>query len=76
MECSCLSLINPIRELQQAGSNILLAGVPHEKTHGPMTVIKKILEATMAVSKGWALKDIVLLITHMHARAKRRKSTS
>ena len=39
MECSCQSLINPIKELQQARSNVLLTWVPHEKTHGPMTII-------------------------------------
>ena len=72
MECSCQSLINPIKELQQAGSNILLAGVPHEKTHGPMTVIKNRLEATTDVSKSWALKNIVPLTTLMHARANSR----
>ena len=38
--CSCQSLIDPIKELQQAGSNALLTRVPHEKTHGPTTIIK------------------------------------
>ena len=73
MESSCQSLNNPIKELQKAGSNILLAGVPHEKTHGPTTVIKNRLEATTDVSKSWAF-NIVPLFTHMHARAKRANS--
>ena len=33
MDCSCQSLINPIKELQQAGSNVLFTRVPHGKTH-------------------------------------------
>ena len=31
--------------MQQAGSNVLLTWVPHEKTHGPMTINRKMLEA-------------------------------
>ena len=46
MDCLCQRLINPIKELQQARSNILLAGAPHEKTQGPMTVIKRLLPGT------------------------------
>lgn len=43
MECFCRSLINPIaiKELQQARSEILLTGVPHEKTHGLIPVMEK-----------------------------------
>ena len=37
-DCSCQSLIDPIK-LQQAGSNVLLTRVPHEKTHGPTAII-------------------------------------
>ena len=36
-----------------AGSNILLAWVPHEKRlkrHGPMAIIKKMLEAMVATT--------------------------
>ena len=69
MDCSGQSFIDLIKELQQAGSNVLLARVPHEKTHGPMTIIKKMLEATTNVIKTWALKNIVPLIAHMHAWA-------
>lgn len=36
-ESSWQSLINPIKEVQQAGSNVFLARVAHEKTHGPVT---------------------------------------
>ena len=50
-DCSCQSLIDPIKELQQAGSNVLLTRVPHGKTHGPMVIIKKMLEATTNVIK-------------------------
>ena len=71
MNCSCQSLINPIKKLQQAGSNVLLTRVPHEKTHGPMAIIKKMLEATVNVIKSRALKNIVPLLTHMHAWAER-----
>ena len=71
MDRSCQSLINPIKELQQARSNVLLTRVPHAKTHGPMAIIKKLLEATTNVIKSRALKNIVPLITHMHARAER-----
>ena len=70
-ECSCQSLINPIKELQQAGCNVLLARVPHEKTQGPMTIIKKMLEDTTNVIKSRALKNIVPLIAHMHGWAER-----
>ena len=69
-ECSCQSLINPIKELQQVGSNVLLARVPHETTHGPMAIIKKMLEAMTNVIKSRALKNIVPLIAHMHARGR------
>ena len=58
-DCSFQSLINPIKELQQAGGNVLLARVPHVKTHGPMTIIKKMLEATANVIKSRALKNTV-----------------
>ena len=68
---SLQSLIDPIRELQQAGSNVLLTRVPHEKMHSSTAIIKEMLEATTNVIKGRALKNIVPLITHMHARAKR-----
>ena len=71
MDRSCQSFVDPIEELQQAGSNVLLAWVPHKKTHGPMAIIKKMLEATMNVIKSRALKNIVPLITHMHAWAER-----
>ena len=54
-ECLCQSLINPIKELQQAGSNVLLARVPHKNTHGPMTIINKMLEAMTNVIKSRAL---------------------
>ena len=37
------------------------------KTHGPMTIIKKMLEAKTNVTKSRALKNIVPLIAHMHA---------
>ena len=33
-----------------AASNVLLTWVPHEKTHGPMAINKKMLEATTNVS--------------------------
>ena len=55
----------------QAGSNVLLTWVPPEKTHGPMAIVKKMLEATTNVTKSRALKTIVPLITHMHAWAER-----
>ena len=71
MDCSCPSLINPIQELQQVGSNVLLTWVLHEKTHGPMAIVKNMLEATTNVTKSEALKNIVPLITHMHAWAER-----
>ena len=70
-----------IKELQQAGSNVLLARVPHDKTHGPMTIIKKMLAATTNVinfndcqqleALPGALKNIVPFIAHMHAWAER-----
>ena len=71
MDCTCQSLKNPIKELQQAGSNVLLTRVPHEKTHGSMAIIKEMLEATTDVIKSRALKKIVPLIFYMHARAER-----
>ena len=67
MDCSCQSLINPIKELQQAGSNVLLTWGPSEKTHGPMAIVKKMLEAMTNVTKSRALKNIVPLITHRGA---------
>ena len=70
MDCSCQSLINPInpiKELQQVGSNVLLTWVPHEKTHAMAPWLSsKMLEATTNVTKSRALKSIVPLITHMH----------
>ena len=71
MECSCRSLINPIKELQQAESNVLLTRVPHERTHDPVTIIKKMLEATMIDIKSRALKNTVPPIAHMHAWAEK-----
>ena len=71
MDCSCQSLIDPIKELQQAGSKVLLTRVPHVKTHGPMATVKEMLKATTNVIKSRALKNIVPLITYMHARAER-----
>ena len=68
MECSCQRLIKPIKELQQARNTVLLIRVPHEKTHGPMTIIKKMLEAETYVMQSRALKNIVHLIAHMHGR--------
>ena len=35
------SCSNSIQHLRQAGRNTLLLGMPHEKAHCPMTVIKK-----------------------------------
>ena len=70
MECSCQSLINPIKELQQARINVLLTWVPHEKKHDPMTIIKKMLVAETNVMQSRALINIVPLIAHMHAWAK------
>ena len=52
-------------------TQLLLARVPHEKPHGPMTIIRKMLEATTNVIKSRAFKSIVPLITHMHAWAER-----
>ena len=60
-------LSSNLQKLQQAGGNVLLAQVPHEKTHGPMTIIKNMLEATTNVIKSRALENIVLLITHLQA---------
>ena len=70
MECSRQDFINPIKELQQARRNVLLAWVPHEKSHGPVTIIEKMLETTTNVLKSRVLKKLVPLITHMHAWAK------
>ena len=76
MEYSCQDFINPIMELQQAKSNVRLAWVPREKKHSPMTIIKKGLEATTNVIKSRALKNIVPLITHMHAWAERKEAAT
>ena len=51
MNCSRQSLIDPIKELQQAGSNVLLTRVPLEKTHGPTAIIKEMLNAMTNVIK-------------------------
>ena len=67
MECSCQSLINPIKELQQARSNV--TWVPLEETHGPMTIIEKMLEAKTNAMKSRALKNIMPLIAFMQALA-------
>ena len=70
-DCSCQSLIDPIKELQQLGSNVLLTRVPHEETHGPTSIIKEMLETTTNAIKSRALKNIVPLFAHMHAWAER-----
>ena len=63
-----VSRLSSIKDLQQAASNVLLAWVSHEKTHGPMAEIEMMLEAATNVIKR-ALKNIVPLTTNMHAWA-------
>ena len=71
MGCNVYVLFNPIKELQQAWSNILLAWVQDERTHSSLTVIIKMLEVLTHVTKSQALRNLVSLITHVHARAGR-----
>ena len=51
------------KELQQGQGKFLLAWVPFEQTHTPMTTIEKMLEATTAVIKSRALKHMYRPLT-------------
>ena len=69
MECKCSSqiFIKPIKELHKARNNILVVYMPDKWTHGPISIIKEMLEAMTNITKLGHSKTIVPLIIHMHA---------
>ena len=63
MKSSVQKFINSIKNLQQAGCNTLLIGMPHEQVHGPMAVINEAGTTAANVLNSGTLENMMPLIT-------------